>query len=242
MLLKEILRWVERRAIRLGRNIKAHANRQRPSSPNVFMPHPPQRAFAVADAPTLDTLGWENFELLAGEIFRRQGNDIEIVSGLGADGGNDLTILRNGETRLVQCKNLRAGSKVTVAAMRDFYGLIVSEGASGGIFITTGTYSRDALEFAAGKPIELLGRPEVERLVAALARPGENLCDVSRWIDGFTAAARVAGPSCPRCRTAMKLRRGPTGKSFWGCSSFPRCKATRDARAELVRARSYQRA
>ncbi len=50
--------------------------------------------------------------------------------------------------------------------MRDFYGLVVSEGAAGGIFITTGAYSRDAMEFAAGKPIQLLDRLEVEHRVA----------------------------------------------------------------------------
>lgn len=124
--------------------------------------------------------------------------------------------------------------------MRDFYGLIVGEGAAGGIFMTTGSFSRDAMEFAAGKPIELFDRAEIERLMRSVARPGENLCDVASWIDDFAAVTHVADPSCPRCRTRMKLRRGPTGKAFWGCGSFPRCKATRDARAELVRARSYQ--
>lgn len=39
--------------------------------------------------------------------------------------------------------------------------------------------------------------------------------------------------SCPVCSNAMKLReakRGATaGKSFWGCSDYPRCKGTRAA-------------
>jgi restriction system protein len=202
----------------------------------------PRGAQHSGDTPSLDSIGWENFELLAGEIFRRQGYEVEITSGLGADGGKDVTLRRAGETRLVQCKNLRAGNKVAVGAMRDFYGLVMGEGASGGIFMTTGSFSRDALEFAAGKPIELLGRAELEQLVGSVARPGENLCDVASWIDDFAAKAQVTDPSCPFCRKAMKLRRGPTGSLFWGCSGFAthRCRGKRDVRAALVRARSYQ--
>jgi len=116
----------------------------------------------------------------------------------------------------------------------------VAENAKSGIFMTTGLYSRDAREFAEGKPIELLGRAEIEQLMASAAHPGENLCIIQNWIDDFTAVARVTDPTCPCCRTPMKLRRGATGRVFWGCSSFPRCRGKRDARTELVRAYSYQ--
>lgn len=38
-------------------------------------------------------------------------------------------------------------------------------------------------------------------------------------------------PSCPVCSSAMVLRQAKrgsnTGKSFWGCSTFPQCKGTR---------------
>ncbi len=113
--------------------------------------------------------------MLAGEIFRRKGFEVEISSGLGADGGKDLTLRREGEVRLVQCKLLSAENKVSVMAMREFYGLIVAENAKRGIFMTTGLYSRDAREFAEGKPIKLLGRAEIEQLMASVARPGEPL-------------------------------------------------------------------
>jgi restriction system protein len=179
--------------------------------------------------------------LLVGEIFRRKGFEVEISSGLGADGGKDLTLRRDGEVRLVQCKFLSAQNKVSVMAMRGFYGLIVAEKAKSGIFMTTGIYSRDAREFAEGKPIKLLTSPDIEKLMASVARPGENLCNVRNWIDDFAAVARVTDPDCPRCRKPMKLRRGPTGRAFWGCLAFPRCRGKRDARTELVQAYSYQR-
>ena len=192
---------------------------------------------------TLEDITWENFELLVGEIFRRKGFEVEISSGLGADGGKDLTLRRDGEVRLVQCKFFGAQNKVSVAAMREFYGLIVAENAKRGIFMTTGLYSRDAREFAEGKPIKLLGRAEVEELMASVTRPGENLCNIQDWINDFVAVAHVTNPDCPRCRKPMKLRRGPTGRQFWGCSWYPktRCRGQREARTELVQAYSYQK-
>jgi hypothetical protein len=209
-----------------------------PVIPAVPPPLPPARTIE----PTLDSISWENFELLAGEIFRRQGFDVEIGSGLGADGGKDLTLRRDGEVRLVQCKLFSAQNKVSVMAMREFYGLMVSEKATGGIFMTTGLYSRDAREFAEGKPIKLLGRAEIEELMASVTRPGENLCNIQDWINDFVAVAHVTNPDCPRCRQPMKLRRGPTGRQFWGCSWYPktRCRGQREARTELVQAYSYQ--
>jgi hypothetical protein len=249
------VKWLERKAKNAGR-AKQHVRGIQPHTPRkIFtpsscprvprpqvkreappLPAPLQRPLAL----TLEDLNWENFELLVGEIFRRKGFEVEISSGLGADGGKDLTLRRDGEVRLVQCKFLSADNKVSVMAMREFYGLIVAEKAKRGIFMTTGIYSREAREFAEGKPIKLLARPDIEKLMASVARPGENLCHVQNWIDDFAAVARVTDPDCPRCRKPMKLRRGPTGRAFWSCSHFPRCRGNRKARTELVQAYSYQ--
>jgi restriction system protein len=236
ILLKKILPLLLRR--RRGTAVGAVSNAPSLLARRASNPPPlPKQA-----SPTLENMSWENFELLAGEIFRRQGFDVEISSGLGADGGIDLTLRRDGEVRLVQCKCFGARNPVRVKDMREFYGLIVAENAKSGIFMTTGFYPRGALEFAAGKPIELLGRAEIEQLMASVAHPGENLCIISDWIDDFAAVAHVIDPHCPRCRKPMKLRRGPTGRPFWGCSSFAvtRCLGKRDARMELVGAYSYQ--
>jgi restriction endonuclease/topoisomerase-like DNA binding C4 zinc finger protein len=246
ILLREFLRWLKRNATGTGR-----PNRDaRPSATRrIFTPSacpPPVRPPAQREAPppvpplTLEDITWENFELLAGEIFRRKGFEVEISSGLGADGGKDLTLRRDGEMHLVQCKLLSAENKVSVRAMREFYGLLVAENAKSGIFMTTGLFSRDTREFAEGKSIKLLGCAEIEKLMASVAHPGENLCIIRNWIDDFAAVAHVTDPDCPRCRKPMKLRRGPTGRAFWGCSSFPHCRGKRNARTELVRAYSYQ--
>jgi len=41
--------------------------------------------------------------------------------------------------------------------------------------------------------------------------------------------SRFSVPSCPECEAGMVLRtRRYDGQQFWGCSSFPKCKGTRD--------------
>lgn len=236
LLLKVIPPFLQKRRTRI---VVDTVSKTTPSSARRRANPPPLAAEARSTlALTLEDISWENFELLAGEIFRRQGFQVEISSGLGADGGKDLTLRREGEVRLVQCKRLGARSWVSVMEMREFYGLLVAENAKSGIFMTTGFYSHDAREFAEGKPIELLGRAEIERLMVSVAHPGENLCIIRNWIDDFAAVAHVTDPNCPRCRrSVMKLRRNALGRAFWSC---PRCRRTRDARTELVRAYSYQ--
>jgi hypothetical protein len=250
LLLRESLQWLKRKATGGGHSRPPKCGARPSAARKVFTPsscppapRPPAQKQAPAPLPLplglgLEDLSWENFELLTGEIFRRKGFEVEISSGLGADGGKDLTLRWDGEVRLVQCKHLSAGNKVSVMDMREFYGLIVAENAKRGIFMTTGLYSRDAQEFAEGKPIKLLGRAEIEQLMASVARTGENLCNIQDWINDFAAVAHVIDPDCPRCRKPMKLRRGPTGRAFWGCVSFPRCRGKRNARTELVQAYS----
>jgi restriction system protein len=177
---------------------------------------------------------WDDFELLVGELFRRRGYSVEVPSGLGADGGKDLTVRKDGQLFVVQCKKLAAANRVTAAQMRDFFGLITAEGAAKGFFVTTGYFSSEAQRFAEGKPIVLVDPAKVQSLINEVSMPGENLCDIGSWIDGFTAEAKIVDPTCPRCQESMKLKRGAGGGAFWGCSTFPRCRGKREAREQLL--------
>lgn len=185
---------------------------------------------------SIDSITWDQFEMVIAEIYRRLGYAVEISSGLGADGGVDVKLLRNGSTTLVQCKQWRTW-KVSVKSIREFYGVLMSEGAQRGIFISTGEYTRDCQEFADGKPIELLSRPEIDRLVKSVECPSENIWDISLWIDQFVAGARIVEPVCPYCRKPMVLRHPKTAIPFWGCSTYPGCRGKREVRSDLLKNR-----
>ena len=189
-----------------------------------------------AAEPTLDGLEPEAFELLIGEIFRRQGYAVEMSGGIGSDGGNDLALRKANELVLVQCRHWSTW-KVSAPSVQEFYGTIMAAGATHGIFVTSGRYTRDARALAEGKPIRLVDRVELEQIIREVAGPDENLFDFGHWMEGFAASVSVLDPACPFCNRSMKLKRGFQGRPFWSCQTFPKCGGKRDGRVELLRTR-----
>ncbi len=210
------------------------ARRRQPRPAPATTPPPPLSAAPAEQVPSLHTLSWDQFELLVGEIFRRQGYGVELSAALGADGGIDLVLRRDGESIPVQCKHWKT-ARVTAREMREFFGAMTDAAAPRGVFVTTGDFSRDAREFAAGKSIDLIDGRALARQIAAVQRPEENIFDVTSWLDGFTAQARIFDPECPSCRGAMVIRQNrTTGSAFWGCTTYPRCSGKRDPRQDLL--------
>jgi HJR/Mrr/RecB family endonuclease len=182
----------------------------------------------------LDALRWDQVELLIGELYRRVGYTVELSAGLGAENGIDLTLRRNTETVLVQCKHWKT-LRVAEREMREFYGAMASSGSPRGIFVTMGGVTRGAREFAEGKGIDLIDRKTLEERIAGITHPGENLCLISGWIEEFAAYSRIFDPECPMCREPMTLRSHPAGHSaFWGCRNYPRCTGKREPRRDLL--------
>ena len=210
-------------------------------------PDPPRRVIqpraaekAVTPKPiqlTLDGLEPDALELLVGEIFRRQGYDVEMSGGIGSDGGNDLTLRKDNQMTLVQCRHW-SNWKVSAPSVQDLYGTIMAMGATNGIFVTSGHYTRDARALASEKSIRLVDRDELEQLIVQVSAPGENLLDFRRWMDRFASSVLVVDPTCPFCHHSMKLTRGLQGRPFWSCQTFPRCAGKREGRVELLGART----
>jgi restriction system protein len=216
------------------RSTKASASRSGPlasmlSSSQETVPPPLPTA---ARARTVKDSSWDEFELLVGEIYRRRGFRSEFSAGTGADGGIDLVLRRGEERVLVQCKSWNAW-KVGPKEIREFFGVLVSDGATRGIFVTTGRFTRDATEFAEGKPIEMIDGSAFERMLREAATgPGDDLLDVASWMPAFLAASKVTQPDCPFCRTPMVKRKG-RGNLFWGCPTYPKCRGKREMRKHV---------
>ena len=124
---------------------------------------------------TLRALSWQDFERLVGEAYRRQGYVLEEVGGAAPDGGIDLLLHRRGQKVVVQCKRWKS-SQVGVSLIREFYGVIAAEKAGRGIFVTTGTFTPDAVEFASGT-----------------ARTGRRACTRQAGGRGAAAEAEATG-------------------------------------------------
>jgi len=97
----------------------------------------------------------DEFEEYVAELFRRLGYKSEKV-GHSHDGGVDVRIEKDGEVGYIQCKKF-VNRPVPVGAVRDFYGALASHfSKSKGYFITTNTFTLEAIKFVEDKPIELV--------------------------------------------------------------------------------------
>lgn len=186
---------------------------------------------------SIRALSWSHFESLIGEAYRRQGYSVSRPSGNGPDGGIDLVLRKDGNTLLVQCKQWKTW-KVGVKVIREMYGVMIDQKAHGVIVVTSGVFTQEARSFAEGKPIDLiegdqlavLVRSAQAKAVSSASRPATPTPAAVQPTAQDGRAEPVRQKRCPACGQPMVLRtaqRGPqTGRKFWGCSQFPKCRAT----------------
>ena len=191
----------------------------------------------------LQSLSWQDFERLVGQVFRERGFEVTQAPP-GPDGGVDITLRKDGELHLVQCKRWRA-QKVGVEIVRELYGVMSARGAAGGYVITSGTFTPEARRFAQGRNIDLWSGPELKAAIQGVQTeapagppgpvgPAPKTAPEKAPEQGPAQAPHTpssTAPACPTCGAPMverRARKGPSaGQSFWGCSDYPRCRGTR---------------
>jgi len=170
---------------------------------------------------SIKNLSWREFEELIGEYYRRNNYKV-IETDTGPDGGVDLVLIRDSKKTAVQCKHWKA-SKVGVAIVRELYGVMAANDVAEGVVVTSGEFTKDARVFSETLPIELINGAHLASMISSVRK--------NRNIDTQDTPTTEA-VYCPRCKSSMVLRSAKkgsnAGKKFWGCSTFPRCKGTRD--------------
>jgi restriction system protein len=166
----------------------------------------------------LRELEWKRFELLCAKYYELSGFRSETIR-CGADGGIDVKLYRldpNKPIAIVQCKAWN-GTQVGVAPVRELLGVMTSEKVGRGIFLTTSTFTKDALAFAETNPIQLLDGPGFLKKIRDLPDSAKH------ELIKFAFAGDYATPTCASCGVKMvrrESRRGP----LWGCINYPRCR------------------
>jgi restriction system protein len=173
-------------------------------------------------ADALNDMSWREFEMLVGEGFRVQGYGV-VETGNGADGGVDLVLRKDGEKYFVQCKQWRAHS-VGVPKVRELYGAMAAHGATGGFVVTSGRFTRPAVEFAEGRNLTLIDGPQLHAMIRSTSGALAQEASVS-----VPMVAEVPqNPMCPSCARPMAKRTArqgaKAGQSFWGCTGYPLCR------------------
>ena len=168
---------------------------------------------------SIRALSWKEFEELVAEAYRRQGYKVIENDTVGADGGIDIRLKKNGQIHIVQCKNWRS-QKVGVSIIREMYGLMVSEEASSAIVVCSGIFTQEAKNFAANKPLDLVTGAQLMELVGQVKRSKEKT----------TPEKTESHPKCPHCRNTLvprtAMKGANAGNKFYGCSSYPKCHYT----------------
>lgn len=184
---------------------------------------------------------WQEFEHLTAAYYRERGYHVDHTGKAGPDGGIDLDMRKDRQRILVQCKRY-TGRSIGVQAIREFFGVVISQGADKGIFITTSDFTPEAMTFGLSQAsLELIPGNRFAQMVHHL-RTGTPVHQDMSWeistnapAQAFTHVNPSIIPSCPSCGDRMverQARRGSNmGGIFWGCSQYPNCRGIRPASA-----------
>lgn len=113
----------------------------------------------------IDSISGVEFERLCQLLVEKMGFTTQTTK-VSGDGGIDL-IAYNHQPLLsgkyiIQCK--RYAGSVGEPIIRDLYGVVTAERANKGILMTTGYFTKSAIAFSEGKPIELIDGAKLKKL------------------------------------------------------------------------------
>lgn len=132
----------------------------------------PRRTNEVRTPPkkVLDKIDWKDFQQIVAEIYERQGYSVR-VTGAGPDGGIDIIAEQRRATAhekiIVQCKHQCA--TVGRPVCQQLLGTMTADlEVTSAAIVTSSSFSREAVSFAGGKRLKLIGRTELLRLCREL--------------------------------------------------------------------------
>ncbi len=154
------------------------------------------------------------------DCYRMKGYDVmSMNSAMGSTAGVDLLVQRKGEILIVVFWDEKR--EVPLEKAREVLGIVVGEGATRGILVTTGEFSRQALKFCHQKGnarLELMDARGLQRLIDSASQE--------------TTSVQTT-PACPRCQAKMsmvKKRRKLGRKTYaWVCEHAPKCSGSIEA-------------
>ncbi|PMI89355.1 restriction endonuclease [Vibrio splendidus] len=174
----------------------------------------------------LNDLSWIEFESYIGEYFKFQGYKVKQSFSQKPDGGVDIWLTKEGGLSLVQCKHWKT-RKVGVQVLREMYGVMIANNASKMIIVTSGDFTSEAIAFAVDKRLWLVNGSELVHMV----EDGRSFLN-KPVIPKPERVSAVEDRLCPSCQSKLVMRvakRGVnSGKSFYGCSTYPKCRYTCD--------------
>lgn len=173
-------------------------------------------------AELLKRLEWRRFEELCAAYYEALGFRTQLTYSR-ADGGVDIGLCAQGSdsvATLVHCKAWNA-YRVGVNPLEALRRAMTASRVRKGVLVTSGRFTREAVNFAAQENIQLVDGAGLLAKLAELA-PEKSLALLQ-----FTTQGDFLTPTCPHCSVKMISRKSTqAGRKFWGCVNYPRCKHT----------------
>ncbi|EGR1869911.1 hypothetical protein D3N24_21105 [Vibrio vulnificus] len=172
----------------------------------------------------LNNLSWLEFESYIGEFFKQQGYEVKQAFSQKPDGGVDIWMRKDGQLTLVQCKHWKT-RKVGIQILREMYAVMIEHNGSKMIIVTSGDFTSEAIKYALDKRLWLINGGELVHMIEQVRnRPTEKTLEVT--------PPQSTTPLCPSCHAPLVMRTAKRGQNkgnqFYGCSSYPRCRYTKD--------------
>lgn len=161
----------------------------------------------------LGEIDWYQFEKFCAALLSSDGYDVDRKGGAQPDGGVDLVAFKDGQSVLVQCKHWRTWT-VQEKTIRELLGSMTHFKVNRGALYTLKGWTQPAGSFATQHDIVLLDARALASRALAQLQPDR----LSELLNG-------RHHHCPKCESPMVQRTG-NFEPFWGCSTFPRCRAT----------------
>lgn len=159
----------------------------------------------------LSAIDWYQFEKVAAWILELEGWQVERRVGAKADGGADLLARRAGKSAVVQCKYWKH-FLITPKTLRELLGTKVNSGFTADycILFSQSECTEAAKDFAQTNAILVYVAADV---IGYIDRHGR---------EQFPELLNPDAKRCPSRDAPMVLCQGHS--SFWGCSTYPRCR------------------
>jgi restriction system protein len=142
----------------------------------------------------LTRVGWEQLESLLAVYYRGQGYEVEHCGTGGRrarfDGGIDLKLREEGQYILVQCKHWNA-KQVPHNDVHQLLGIMVNEGATGAILVTSGEFTKAAIEAATRQGhVQLIDGEKLRAMIGPLPEPTTPAIDWAQINERYEGPAR----------------------------------------------------
>ncbi|WP_413306410.1 restriction endonuclease [Bacillus sp. 1P10SD] len=173
----------------------------------------------------IDAMDGIQFEHYLKELYLTKGFSAEVTKASG-DYGGDLLLKKDGKKIVVQAK--RYSKEVGIKAVQEVIGAKSYYSADEAWVVSNRYFTKAASELAQRSHVKLVDRDELIDEILGM-NSGVMTMSQTKSTPVIPMPTIPSSPdsTCIRCGSPMVLRTGKRG-SFLGCSSFPKCRYTKN--------------